>query len=116
MNVFKEIGITLQTLIHMVEFLMTIIIAAFLGILFLNIYFRVKVFKVYKKLVRNRVEFEPVHFVNAKRLEAEILPKYPEHKDDILTFISHIRFSTTCASILIILITALAAVLMFIRD
>ena len=57
----------------------------FCGILFLNVYFRVKVLKLYKKLVQNRVEFKPVHFVNQKRLEEEILPQYPEHKDDILT-------------------------------
>lgn len=88
----------------------------FFGILFLNVYFRVKVLKLYKKLVQNRVEFKPIHFVNKERLEEEILPKYPEHKEDILTFISHIRFSVSLASVLITLITAFAAVLMFMRD
>lgn len=88
----------------------------FCGILFLNVYFRVKVLKLYKKLVQNQVEFKPVHFVNKERLEEEVLPKYPEHKDDILTFISHIRFSVSLASVLITLITAFAAVLMFMRD
>ena len=88
----------------------------FCGILFLNVYFRVKVLKLYKKLVQNRVEFKPVHFLNKERLEEEILPKYPEHKEDILTFISHIRFSVSLASVLITLITAFAAVLMFMRD
>jgi len=88
----------------------------FCGILFLNIYFRVKVLKLYKKLVQNQVEFKPVHFVNKERLEEEILPKYPEHKEDILTFIGHIRFSVSLASVLITLITAFAAVLMFMRD
>ena len=100
----------------MVEFLMTLIVAAFLGILSLNVYFRVKVFKVYKRLVKNRVEFKIEHFLSPKRLEEEILPKYPKHRKDILTFISHIRFSMTCASVLIVLITALAAVLMFIKE
>lgn len=88
----------------------------FCGILFLNVYFRVKVLKLYKKLVQNQVEFKPVHFVNKERLEEEILPKYPEHKEDILTFIGHIRFSVSLASVLITLITAFAAVLMFMRD
>lgn len=88
----------------------------FCGILFLNIYFRVKVLKLYKKLVQNRVEFKPVHFINKERLEEEILPKYPEHKEDILTFIGHIRFSVSLASVLITLITAFAAVLMFMKD
>lgn len=88
----------------------------FCGILFLNVYFRVKVLKLYKKLVQNQVEFKPVHFVNKERLEDEILPKYPEHKEDILTFIGHIRFSVSLASVFITLITAFAAVLMFIKD
>lgn len=88
----------------------------FCGILFLNVYFRVKVLKIYKKLVQNKVEFKPVHFINKERLEAEILPKYPAHKEDILLFISHIRFSMSLASVLITLITAFAAVLMFMRD
>lgn len=88
----------------------------FCGILFLNVYFRVKVLKLYKKLVQNRIEFKPIHFMNQERLEKEILPKYPEHKEDILKFISHIRFSMSLASVLIVLITAFAAVLMFMRD
>jgi hypothetical protein len=71
---------------------------------------------VYKKLVQNKVEFKPIHFANRERLEAEILPKYPEHKDDILLFISHIRYSMSLASVLIFLITAFAAVLMFMKD
>ncbi|MFK7948326.1 MAG: hypothetical protein AB8G11_12115 [Saprospiraceae bacterium] len=100
----------------MVNFLLFLIIAMFCGILFLNVYFRVKVFKIYKKLVQNQVEFKPVHFLNKERLEEEILPKYPEHKEDILKFISHIRFSMSLASVLITLITAFAAVLMFMRD
>lgn len=88
----------------------------FCGILFLNVYFRVKVLKIYKRLVQNKVEFKPVHFINKERLEKEILPKYPAHKEDILLFISHIRFSMSLASVLITLITAFAAVLMFMRD
>lgn len=88
----------------------------FCGILFLNVYFRVKVLKIYKRLVQNKVEFKPVHFINKERLEKEILPKYPAHKEDILLFISHIRFSMSLASVLITLITAFAGVLMFMRD
>lgn len=88
----------------------------FCGILFLNVYFRVKVFKIYKKLVQNEVEFKAVHFINKERLEKEVLPKYPKHKEDILTFISHIRYSVTLASVLTTLITTFAAILMFMRD
>ncbi len=100
----------------MVNFLLFLIIALFLGILFLNVYFRVKVLKIYKKLVQNHVEFKPVHFMDKNRLETEILPKYPDQKADILAFIQHIRFSVSLASVMIFLITAFAAVLMFIKE
>jgi hypothetical protein len=100
----------------MVNFLLFLFIGIFLGLLFLNVYFRVKVFKVYKRLVQNEVEFKPVHFVSRERLEAEILPKYPEHKADILLFISHIRYSMSLASVFTLLITAFAAILMFMKD
>jgi hypothetical protein len=100
----------------MVNFLLFLIIAMFCGVLFLNVYFRVKVLKLYKTLVQNKVEFKPIHFLNKERLEEEILPKYPAHREDILTFIGHIRFSVSLASVLITLITAFAAVLMFIKD
>jgi hypothetical protein len=96
--------------------LLFLIIAMFCGILFLNVYVRVKVLKIYKRLVQNRVEFKPVHFVNRERLETEILPKYPQHEADILNFIRYIRFSVSLASVLITLITAFATVLMFIRE
>ncbi len=100
----------------MVNFLLFVIIALFCGVLFLNVYFRVKVFRLYKTLVQNRVEFSPIHFINREKLEAEILPKYPEQKENILQFIAHIRFSVSLASVLTFLITAFAAVLMFMRD
>ncbi len=95
--------------------LLTIVIILFIAMLFLNIYFRVKVFKAYKKLVQNNVDFGSVHFFNAKRMESEILPKYPQHKDDILTFVSYIRYSIKMATVLVFLITLFGAVLMWYR-
>lgn len=95
--------------------LVTIIIALFVGMLFLNIYFRVKVFKSYKTLVQNRVEFGAAHIFNPRKMEVEILPRYPNNRQDILTFVSHIRYSIRMASVLIFLITAFGAVLMYFR-
>lgn len=95
--------------------LITIIISLFVAVLFVNIYFRVKVLKTYKKLVKNRVDFGTTHFFDKEKLESEVLTKYPEHREDILTFVNNIRFSMKCASILIVLITAFGAVLMWYR-
>ena len=95
--------------------LISIIIGLFVAMLFVNIYFRAKVFKVYGILVRNEVQFSAAHVFNRKKLEEEILPKYPQFKNEIETFISHMRYSIRMASVLVALITAFGAVLMYFR-
>lgn len=77
---------------------------AFVLILVLNLVIRLKVLGLYKRLINHRVDFEPVHFFNPKKLKEEILPKYPEHKSDIIKFVGLVRFSMTMASIIILLI------------
>ncbi len=96
--------------------LISIVIGLFIAMLFVNIYFRIKVLKAYKKLVQNDVVFGTVHFFNTERMEKEILPKYPQHREDILTFVNHIRYSIKMASVLIALITAFGAIMMYYRD
>ncbi len=95
--------------------LISAIIGLFVAMLFVNIYFRVKVLKAYKVLVQNRVEFKAVHVFNKKRMAEEILPKYPTLKKEITDFANHIRYSIKMATVLIILITAFGAVLMYYR-
>ena len=68
------------------------ILVIFASIVFLNLYFRIKVLKYYRKLRDSNVEFEPTHLLNRARLQAEVLPHYPEHSADILAFSNHIRF------------------------
>ncbi len=83
--------------------------------LFINVYFRAKVLKTYKRLVQNRVEFGAAHLFNRKKMEAEVLPKYPHMRQDILDFSNHIQYSIRMASVLIALITLFGAVLMYFR-
>lgn len=87
------------------------IIGIFLALLFLNIYFRVKVFKYYKVLVQNRIEFGAPHILNRQRLEDEILVKYPAFKNEIIGFTSHIRRSIIIAMVLVTLITIMGVIL-----
>jgi hypothetical protein len=96
--------------------LLSIVIGLFIGMLFLNLYFRAKVFKVYGVLVRNRVEFGAAHIFNRKKLEAEILPRYPQFKTEIETFIRHMRYSIKMASVLLFLVTVFGAILMYFRE
>lgn len=91
------------------------VIGLFAAMLFVNVYFRVKVFKAYKKLVQARVDFSTAHIFNRKKMEAEIVPRYPEHAEDIRIFTSHLRYSINMASVLIALITLFGAILMYFR-
>lgn len=97
-------------------FLMSIIIGLFVAMLFVNLYFRAKVLKSYGVLVRNKVEFGAAHIFNRKKLEEEILPKYPNLRNEIESFIKHMRYSIRMASLLLLLITLFGAVLMYYRD
>jgi hypothetical protein len=84
--------------------------------LFLNLYFRAKVFRVYGVLVRNKVAFSAVHLFNRKRLEEEVLPRYPQFRREIETFIRHMRYSMRMATVLLFLITAFGAILLYFRE
>lgn len=99
----------------MYNLLIAIIIGLFVAMLFVNVYFRAKVLKVYGVLVRNRVQFGAAHVFSRKKLEEEILPKYPGFKNEIETFITHMKRTINMASVLIALITAFGAVLMYFR-
>lgn len=100
----------------MVTMLMVIVIALFIAMLFVNVYFRVKVLQSYKILVRNRVEFKARHVFSKKKMEEEILPKYPAMRKEIETFSSHLRYSIRMATVLIFLITLFGAILMYFRE
>ena len=95
--------------------LISIIIGLFVAMLFVNLYFRAKVLKVYGVLVRNRVQFGATHIFNRQKLETEVLNRYPQFRAEIESFIRHMRFSIQMASVLIALITAFGAVLMYFR-
>ncbi len=71
--------------------------------------------KVYGVLVRNRVQFGAAHIFNRQKLEEEILPKYPQFRNEIESFIRHMRYSIRMATVLIMLITAFGAILMYFR-
>lgn len=91
--------------------LITLVIAAFCAILFLNIFFRLRVLKHYKYLVQNRVEFSVKDIFDAKAMDAEVLPKYPQHASHIKAFADNIKRSVYLASALILLISVLALIL-----
>lgn len=96
-------------------FLIFLVIGLFAALLFLNVYFRVKVLKQYKYLVNNRVEFKTMDIFNSATMEREVYPKYPQHKEQIKTFVKHIKYSVNIAILLIVLITLFGGILMYTR-
>lgn len=99
----------------MFNFLFFAIIAVFIAMLFLNIFFRVKVFGVYKYLVQNKVEFGVSHFLHEEKMESEVISRYPQHEEQIRKFVTLIRRSVTMASVLIVLILSIGYLLMKFR-
>ena len=95
--------------------LISLVIGLFIAMLFLNVYFRVRVFKVYKILVQNEVEFGAKHLFNKEKMQAEIFPRYPNQKENIEIFVRHIQYSIQMATVLIALITLFGAILMYYR-
>lgn len=86
---------------------------AFAGLVVLSFFFRLRVLNAYHHLVKHQVQFEREHIFNRKKLEEEILPRYPEQRQHILRFTQGIMLSMRIASILIIIISLCAAFLMF---
>lgn len=82
-------------------------------LLVVNIYIRLKVYKHYKRLISAEVEFPTAYILNREKLESEIIPLYPNSKNDILKFSKHIQISLRIASYLLMLIVLLAAVIYY---
>ncbi len=93
--------------------LISLVLGLFVAMLFVNFYFRWKVIKIYQRLVQQKVDFNAEHIFNPKKLEREVLPNHPQSAEDIKTFISYMKFSFKMAAILIVLITAFGAILMY---
>ncbi len=100
----------------MLSILIFFVIGLFIALVFLNVYFRYKVLKSYRLLIKNRIEFSAVHLFNKEKMAAEILPKYPQHQDIIKEFASHFDYSLKMASVIITLITILGGILMYFRE
>jgi hypothetical protein len=96
--------------------LISVVIGLFVAMLFVNLYFRAKVFRSYGNLVRNKVDFTAAHLFNKKKMEEEIVAKYPHMREEILTFQRYIHASIRMASVLVALITAFGAILMWYRN
>ena len=82
-----------------------IIIAIGLILLLLfNVYLRVVVFKAYKTLLENKIDFTPKQMMNSQLLEKEVIPKYPEHAAAIRQFSRKVNISIYVGILMLIII------------
>ena len=94
--------------------LITLIAAAFIGMLAVNVVYRARVLKAYKELQRAGVEFDATDMLSADKVDA-LVARFPEQAAALRRFTGGIRRSMALYTGLIALITALGAVLMYYR-
>ena len=98
----------------MFNIVLLVITSLFIVLLFLNLYFRIKLLKIYRKLVEGQVEFPTSMLFKPRQLEEEIVPKYPSYKDEILSFSKHLNTSLRIA--FVVFVIALFIGWMFIKN
>ena len=82
--------------------------------LVVNVLFRARVLKAYKELRRAGVEFDATDMLTDAKIDA-LVARFPEQADPLRRFTGGIRRSMTMYTALVVLITALGAVLMYYR-
>ena len=95
------------------QYALMVCLAAFACLVCLSLYFRIRVLRAYHRLIQAEVVFDSSHLFNREKLQNEVLNRYPEQKSDILAFVDGIRLAMRFASLLILIITACAALLIF---
>lgn len=95
---------------------MYLIIGLFVVLLFINIYFRLKVIKAYKKLKDLNIYFDATAVFDPARLEAQVISRHPQQAQTIRDFAVYLRRSIAMAIAFIVLITLFGALLMYFRQ
>jgi len=95
--------------------LIAIVCVLFVLMLGVNLYFRAKVLRAYRVLVRNRVDFTPAQIFSSQRVEDEIIPEYPAQAAAIRQFSGYLQRSIKMTTVLMALITAFGGILMWYR-
>ncbi len=95
--------------------LMYLILFLFILMLFVNIYFRIKVIRAFRVLRDNRIQFDSALVFQNERLEHEVISRHPAHARYIRDFAHYLRRSISMAIILIALITLMGGLLMYYR-
>ena len=80
-----------------------ILAALFAGFFLLNVYFRLRIFKHYRILMQNRVEFGTAEIFSDKRMHA-VIDRHPQLKEAITKFCLNMRLTMRMATVFVILV------------
>ncbi len=69
-----------------------------------NVYFRIKVVKLYKQLLKHRIEVKTKHIFSRKQREADLYPRYERYRELIEKYCSSITSSLKVAAGIFVII------------
>ena len=95
----------------MFQYIILVIAAIFAVFLVFNLYFRLKLLKLYRILMKEEVEFPTSHLLKPDLLKKEIVPKYPHMEKEIMLFSKHMRRSLLVAFVVFVLSLILGYIL-----
>ena len=87
----------------MFKYLMIVVISIFVVLLVINLFFRIKILRIYHRLVAGEVDFPPSYILNKEKLQNEIVPKYPSHEKDIMGLHKVLKTSLSVAFVVFII-------------
>lgn len=82
--------------------------------IFINVYFRVKVWKLYKKVEENRIQLGAGHIFNKSRREAELYPRYERYRELIESFCGSIVYSIKVAIFILLSILVIGLIFIYV--
>lgn len=90
---------------------LTILAICFAGFFLLNVYFRVRIFKHYRVLITQRVDFRASDIFSDERMTA-VIDKYPHAEHAIRQYCINMRRTVRMASVFVSLVIVLGIVLL----
>lgn len=97
--------------VNTVKAILAVLAALFAGFFILNVYFRIKVFRHYRVLIDNRVEFGAADIFSEARMSL-VVDRYPHVRESIEKFCKNMRFTMRMATVFVVLVIIFGFVLL----
>lgn len=97
--------------------MMPFIFAGLVGaMIFVNIYFRLKVIRIYKALIQSGISVSPGQLLSRTKMENELISKYPRHRELLLDLRKQIIRSLALAATLWLVVLAIGLLVYLTRN